>query len=67
MAWQNTGNARWRQTRWLRKMVIQVEQRDDFHAHWYRWKDATFDDLQDAVFKKEENRAIDVPALRLVR
>lgn len=50
MTWVNTGKMRFRQTRWRRRIIIQVEQRDSWHTHWHRWHDATLDDLQDAAF-----------------
>ncbi len=66
MAWENTGKSRFRQTRWRRTIIIQVEQQDSFYRHWFRWKDATLNDLQDAVFGSVENRTIEVPNIRLV-
>lgn len=66
MAWVNTGRMRFRQTRWLRRVVVQVQQRDSFYTHYERWKDATLDDMQDAVVA-ESARNIEVPHLRVVR
>ena len=47
MAYKNTGRVRVRETWLRRRIVLQVEQRDNFYSHWYRWRDARLADLQE--------------------
>jgi len=46
MAYKVTGRTRIRTSLIKRRLILQVETRDDFYDHLVKWRDATLDDVQ---------------------
>ena len=61
MGWKLTGETRVRET-WRRKIVLQVEEQETFHAHIFQWRDATLNDIQDLAAPIQ----VRAPSIKLV-